>query len=68
MVDLAMAVGVKQEQVGKLVCSLIDSLEKVMDMPSALFCNLLVTNWAFPCLSSPEGDQLSPFEPPVLPL
>ena len=53
MVYLPMAIRVKKEQVGKMVCSPVDALENVMDVPSALFRDLLVTNLAFSFLFSP---------------
>ncbi len=37
-------------------------------MPSCLFRDLLVTDWTFPFLPSPESHQLSPLEPALEPL
>ncbi len=53
VVELSVAVRVKDEQVGELICSPVDSLEHVMDVPSRFFRNPLVADRAFSFLFLP---------------
>ncbi len=53
MVERALAGGVKDEQVGELICSPVDSLEHVMDVPCRFFRNPLVADPAFSFLFLP---------------
>ena len=65
---LSMAGGMQQEQVGELVCTAIDPIENVMDMPATLFRDFLVAYGTSPFLLVPESDELSSLEPALEPL
>ena len=63
-----MTIGMEDEQVGKMICSSIDPLKNVMDVPSGFFRDLLVTDRTSSLLVSPQSDELFPFKPTLMPL
>ena len=65
---LSMAGGMQKEQVGELVCTAIDPIENVMEMPATLFRDFLVAYGTSPFLLVPESDELSSLEPALEPL
>jgi hypothetical protein len=60
-VDLPVAIGVKQRQIGDRLLAAISAPEKMVDVPTRFFGDLLGANRTDSFLAKPEAKQLPSF-------